>query len=384
MSSHGEKVGDIWCNIVTRFSVEHVFGNSRERIVEALERFRETLFRNKFFERLDSMNLEEIYQPIAADLGTMEDFLASSIRESKSRSILAMSNFLLESSGKRIRPALVILSERAASAGKDSTCDYDELIRIATAVELIHMASLIHDDVLDKAMMRRSKPSINARWGDDVSIALGDYIYSKAFELIGRCKNPDVFACISEAIYVMCEGELTQVCQRDNLDLSKDSYMVIVKKKTASLFAACCHAGTIIGNHSRAVQAALKEFGLNFGMAFQIIDDCMDIISEEKVLGKRPGQDVLAGDITLPLLTLLDVISQARREELKNMLESRIDQNSLKKIRTMFVNSGTVDLTRKTASSYIDLAKHKLDELENSDYRKSLSYLADYITQRTF
>ena len=97
MSSHGEKVGDIWCNIVTRFSVEHVFGNSRERIVEALERFRETLFRNKFFERLDSMNLEEIYQPIAADLGTMEDFLASSIRESKNRSILAMSNFLLES-----------------------------------------------------------------------------------------------------------------------------------------------------------------------------------------------------------------------------------------------------------------------------------------------
>ena len=352
--------------------------------MEALERFRETLFRNKFFERLDSMNLEEIYQPIAADLGTMEDFLASSIRESKSRSILAMGNFLLESSGKRIRPALVILSERAASAGKNSTCDYDELIRIATAVELIHTASLIHDDVLDKAMMRHSKPSINARWGDDVSIALGDYIYSKAFELIGRCRNPEVFACISEAIYVMCEGELTQVCQRDNLDLSKDSYMVIVKKKTASLFAASCHAGTIVGNHSQAVQATLKEFGLNFGIAFQIIDDFLDIIGEEEVLGKRPGQDVVAGDITLPLLTLLDVISQPGREELKNMLKSTIDQDSLRTIRTMFVNSNAVDLTRKTASSYIDLAKHKLSKLENSDFKKSLSYLADYINQRTF
>ncbi|MHC4174386.1 MAG: polyprenyl synthetase family protein, partial [Planctomycetota bacterium] len=149
-------------------------------------------------------------------------------------------------------------------------------------------------------------------------------------------------------------------------------------------FAACCHVGTIIGNHNRAVQAALKEFGLNFGMAFQIIDDCRDIISDEKVLGKRPGQDVLAGDITLPLLTLLDVIGQARSQELKNMLESRVDQDSLRKMRTMFVNSDAADLTRKTASSYIDMAKHKLDELENSDYRKSLSYLADYINQRTF
>ncbi|MHC4659109.1 MAG: polyprenyl synthetase family protein [Planctomycetota bacterium] len=327
------------------------------------------------------MELEEIYRPIADELKTVEGFLASSIKESKNGAILAMSSFLLQSSGKRIRPALVVLSEKAASVGKDGTCNRDELVRIATAVELIHMASLIHDDVLDKAMMRRSRPSINARWGDDVSIALGDYIYSKAFELIGKCKNPDVFACISEAIYVMCEGELTQVCQRDNIELSKDSYMVIAKKKTATLFAACCHAGTIIGNHSRAVQAALKEFGLNFGMAFQIMDDCRDIIGEEKTLGKRPGQDVIMGDMTLPLLILFDIASRTKREELKDILESRIDQDSLTKIRTMFVNLDAADLTRKTASSYTDRAKQELGELENSDYKKSLNYLANYITQ---
>lgn len=330
------------------------------------------------------MKIEEIYKPIADDLKSVEGFLALSIKESKNRSILAMSNFLLESSGKRIRPALVILSEKAASAGKNNSCNHDELIRIATAVELIHMASLIHDDVLDKAMMRRNRPSINARWGDDVSIALGDYIYSKAFELIGKCKNPDIFGCISEAIYVMCEGELTQVCQRNNLDLSRDNYMVIVKKKTASLFGASCHAGTIVGNHSRVVQAALKEFGLNFGIAFQIMDDCKDIICEEKTLGKRPGQDVIVGDMTLPLLTLLDVISLSKRGELENLLESRMNQDSLRKIRAMFVSSDAADLTRKTALSYIDRAKHRLDELKDSDYKKSLNYLADYITQGTF
>ena len=330
------------------------------------------------------MNLEKIYEPIAGDLKMVENLLVSSIKESKNRSILAMSNFLLESGGKRLRPALVILSEKAASAGKDSNCNHDELIRLATAVELIHMASLIHDDVLDRAAMRRSKPSINARLGDDISIVFGDYIYSKAFELIGKCRNPDVFECISQAIYVMCEGELIQVCQRGNLNLSKDNYITIVRKKTASLFAACCHAGTIIGNHNRTVQIALKEFGLNFGIAFQIIDDCKDITSEEKVLGKRPGQDVIAGDMTLPLLTLLDVISPASSEELKNVLESRIDQGSFGKIRIMFVNSDAADLTKKTALYYIDRAKHKLAEVENSDYKKSLNCLADYITQETF
>jgi octaprenyl-diphosphate synthase len=330
------------------------------------------------------MNLEKIYQPIAGDLKMVENLLVSSIKESKNRSILAMSNSLLESGGKRLRPALVILSEKAASAGKDSNCNHDELIRLATAVELIHMASLIHDDVLDRAAMRRSKPSINIRLGDDISIVFGDYIYSKASELIGKCRNPDVFECISQAIYVMCEGELIQVCQRGNLNLSKDNYITIVRKKTASLFAACCHAGTIIGNHNRTVQIALKEFGLNFGIAFQIIDDCKDVTSEEKVLGKRPGQDVIVGDITLPLLTLLDVISPASSEELKNVLESKIDQSSFGKIRTMFVNSDAADLTKKTALSYIDRAKHKLAEVENSDYKKSLNCLADYITQETF
>ncbi len=330
------------------------------------------------------MNLEGIYQPIANDLKKVEYFLESSIKESRNQSILAMSGSLLASGGKRLRPALVILSEKAAAAGKNNNCNHDDLIKLATAVELIHIASLIHDDVLDGAAMRRSKPSINARLGDDISIVFGDYIYSKAFELIGKCRNPDVFECISQAIYVMCEGELIQVCQRGNLNLSKDNYITIVRKKTASLFAACCHAGTILGNHSPAVQTTLKEFGLNFGIAFQIIDDCKDIISEERILGKHPGQDVVAGDMTLPLLSLLDVVGRTEKQEIASILKSKINESSFKKIRKMFVSSEALDLTRKTALYYIDRARHGLDELENSDYKRSLGCLTDYITQRTF
>ena len=329
------------------------------------------------------MDLKEIYRPIANDLGRVEDFLASSIKESNNQSILAMSDFLLDSPGKRTRPALVLLSEKAASVGNNN-CDHDELVKIATAVELIHMASLIHDDVLDEATMRHNKPSVNSRWGNNISIVLGDYIYSKAFELIGKCQNPDVFTCISEAIYVMCEGELTHVCQRNNLDLSKDNYLVIVKKKTASLFAACCHAGTIIGNHGRVIQLALRDFGLNFGIAFQIIDDCRDIISEEKTLGKRPGQDVVIGDITLPLLNLLEDLSLSKQEEIKNILESQISDANLKRIRTMLVDSDALFKTQEAAASYINCAKERLNTLEDSDFKESLSQLADYITEQTF
>ncbi|MHC4530388.1 MAG: polyprenyl synthetase family protein [Planctomycetota bacterium] len=330
------------------------------------------------------MNLEEIYRPITDDLKKAERFLEFSIKESKNPSILAMSDSLSESGGKRLRPALVILSAKAASAGKGSNCDHNELIMLAAAMELIHIASLIHDDVLDGATMRRSKPSINARLGDDVSIVFGDYIYSKAFELIGKCRNPDVFECISQAIYVMCEGELIQICQRGNLDLSKDNYITIVRKKTASLFAACCHAGTILGNHDESVRTSLKEFGLNFGIAFQIIDDCKDIIGEARVLGKEPGQDVAAGDMTLPLLNLLEVAGPTGRREIKRMFESTVDKHSLERTRKMFVGTGALASTQKTALYYIDRAKRELNGLKNSDYQRSLHCLTDYITEDFF
>ena len=163
------------------------------------------------------MDLKKIYQSITDDLKEMECLLSSAITESSNHSILEMSKSLLESPGKRARPALVILCAKAATVGVDSDYDHDELICVAAAMELIHMASLIHDDVVDGASMRHNMPSINARWGDGVSLLLGDYIYSKAFEMIGKCRNPDVFVCLSEAMHVMCEGELSQIFQRNNL-----------------------------------------------------------------------------------------------------------------------------------------------------------------------
>jgi octaprenyl-diphosphate synthase len=327
------------------------------------------------------MTLDSIYKPISDDLKKVDSLLASSIRESTNQSVLDMSNSLSGlSGGKKLRPALVILSEKAASAGNGDG-NIEGLITLATAVELIHLASLIHDDILDKATVRRGKPSVNAVLGNDISIVFGDYIYSKAFELIGKCRNPDIFKCISQAIYIMCEGELIQVCQRGNLNLPVDKYIDVVKKKTAMLLATCCQAGAILGNHGQTVQTALKEFGMNFGVAFQIIDDCRDIVSGENTLGRKPGQDALTGDITLPLLNLLDIASRTEKKKIKTILASSPDSRDAKTIREMFIDSGAMETTRKTALCYIGRARSRLEELESSDYRKSLYGLTDYIAE---
>lgn len=330
------------------------------------------------------MNLDRIYQPIAEDIEAVESFLQVCLLDSQSLDIQSLGGLLLESSGKRMRPALVILSERAASAGNGSTCDSQGLIRLATSLELIHLASLIHDDVLDGATMRRNKPSINARMGDNISIVFGDYIYSKAFELIGKCRNHDIFESICNTVYLMSEGELIHICRRGNLELSKDSYLDIIIKKTASLFAAGCHVGTIYGNHSNTVRQALKKFGMNFGIAFQIIDDCRDIISEKKVLGKHPGQDIVSGDMTLPLLNLFDAAGEKEKCKIVNIFKSKVNEDDLRFLKQIFVESGAFDKTRETIFAYLEEANITLNILENSQYKKSLQNMTESISEEMF
>lgn len=330
------------------------------------------------------MKLEEIYQPISEDLKAVDDLLRSALGESQNAAVSAMGVELLEAPGKRMRPALVFLAEKAACGGRTSTSDRQELVEAAAAMELIHIASLIHDDVLDEASLRHNRPTVNNRYGEDISIVLGDYVYSMAFQLIGRKGRAEVFSCLSEAIHAMCEGELIHVCQRRNLDLSERNYIVIAEKKTASLFAASALAGAIIGNHGEAARDAMREFGLKLGVAFQIVDDWRDVVSEAAELGKEPGQDVLAGDITLPLLALSDSVGQTEREELKNMLGSAAGPGKLQRLKTMLAESDALSKTQQIVASYASGAKKSLDGFEGSVYKESLITLVDYVAQNGF
>jgi len=336
------------------------------------------------------MRLKKIYSPVEKELNGVNAVLRASLSGSKNGPIAKINKFLLGVPGKRLRPALVVLSANLSltKSPKSKNPAYrtgrQQLLKAAAALELIHTASLVHDDIIDHADLRHHQPTINHKWGQDVAIASGDYLYTEAFRLIAQCGNPDILSCISQATKLMCEGELQQVCQRDNLDLLKKQYLIMVKKKTAVLFAASCHTGAIMAGSDRITQEALKEYGLNFGIAFQMMDDCLDLIASEAQLGKKPGADFEAGELTLPILNLLESVPAGQREKVRKILASRSCPESFKKIKSMFFDSRAVLKTKNTVLSFIALAKDSLNVFPDSAYKRSLFSLADFITYRGF
>jgi len=231
--------------------------------------------------------LNKIYLPIRKEMKKVDSLIESSFEKTGDKTIVNVISFLLESPGKRLRPALAILSAKATLPHKIPRIE-KKLIKIASAIELIHMASLLHDDVIDHSLTRHNKVTVNSKWGKDVAITMGDYLYSVAFRLIAECDNLDVMHCLSSATKTMCEGELIQVCERNNLDLLKERYILIVKKKTASLFAASCQTGALVSNGRRDYLKALTAYGVNFGITFQIVDDYLDLTGDEKKIGRKP------------------------------------------------------------------------------------------------
>jgi geranylgeranyl pyrophosphate synthase len=260
-------------------------------------------------------SLAHILRPILPDLEAVRGRLAETLAETNDARVREIVDYLLESPGKRMRPALVLLSARAAGGtGNGSPGSNRACLNVAAAVELIHMASLVHDDLIDGAAVRHHRPSIQAKWGKRVSVSVGDYLCAKAFRLIADCADPRLFAIVGSQLCAMCEGELLQVVERGDFNVSAHRCMAVMEKKTAALFAACCGAGAATAAHQDGVCEALQTFGFHFGIAFQILDDCRDLLSDQERLGKTPGQDLLAGDVTLPPVVRDSILLAARRE----------------------------------------------------------------------
>lgn len=322
--------------------------------------------------------LKEIYQPIKKELAAVEQALERSLKGASNKSILGINNYLLGAKGKRLRPALVILSARASQ--RQSPINEGAMVSIAAAIELIHSASLIHDDVIDHAFLRHNKPAINSKYGQDVSIVLGDYLYSIGFELISSCRNPGILSCIASATKAMCEGELLQVCERDNLDLLRKRYIIIAKKKTASLFVASCQAGAILSGRQAPIQHTLREYGLNFGIAFQIIDDYLDLTGKPKDLGKAPGADFKMGELTLPVLNLLTLTKDKNR--LLSLIKLQDSPEAFEELRQRFINSNADIRTKDEIYYYIRKTRESLSNLESSCFKEILFALTDYVADR--
>jgi heptaprenyl diphosphate synthase len=337
-------------------------------------------------------NLTHIFRCVADDMQAVEKHLAATLGDTTDPPVRQIVDFLLESPGKRIRPALVLLAARATGAASNGSARAQfAWINVATAVELIHMASLVHDDLIDNGTLRHHRPTIHAKWGRKVSVFLGNHLCAKAFQLVAQCADPRLFAILGSQLCAMCEGEIQQVAGRGDFQMSARHCLAMTEKKTAALFGACSGAGALAAAGEPRICKALREFGLHFGIAFQVLDDCRDLLSDEKGLGKAPGQDLLAGDVTLPLLYVLRQYRRRGRpgaqdegEKLGSSEGERARRSEGEREPPTFLPSSLLTFwaSRRLArvvASHVDRAKQELQPLAESSFKDSLGRLADHI-----
>lgn len=322
------------------------------------------------------MSLDSILWPIKSDLEKVERRLEEYLC-SDSPLIFHVSRYLLERKGKRIRPALVFLS-----FGEDNSPNKDKVFDTAVAIELIHTATLLHDDVIDQSTTRRGKASVNYRWSNLVSVLMGDYLLAKAFKILVNIGIPPLLEAISQATERVSLGELFQVQERGNFKLSEKEYIRIIADKTASLFSVACKSGAIIRDADKKTQIIYQLLGEDFGICFQIIDDLLDLIGDEKKTGKELGNDLQEGKITLPLIYALANSGDGTREKIFKLLEQGYKSEYFPQIRYFVESEGGIEYSRKRAWDFGNKAMKLISELDDSEYKKALQELVNFILTR--
>ena len=302
--------------------------------------------------------------------------------ERQARSSVQVIDFLGEylraSGGKRVRPALTILANYAV--GGDGS-RYNS-IRMATVMEFLHTATLVHDDVIDKADTRRKRPTVNSLYGNETAVLMGDWLYMSAFETSLAERSLPILDILTSVTRKMTEGELLQLTLLNHADISEAQYLDVLKRKTAYLFSASCEIGSILGGANEQQQTALRDYGLFLGTAFQLIDDLLDFTSNQDVLGKAAGADLLGGKVTLPLIYLRDADPNSL-ELIQTVLdEGKYHTVTQQDLREAMVRTGALDLARRRATEYAKNASAALDNLPDSEYCDSLRSLPSYIIDR--
>ena len=300
-------------------------------------------------------NLAELLQPIGTELPRVEEALASQVQGFDHR-LGDYVQYVLSGTGKRLRPSLALLA--GGATGRVT----EEHITLAVIVELIHVATLIHDDVLDEADLRHRLPTSNSRWGNEVSVLLGDCLFAHALRLAASYSTTVVCRKISEATNTVCSGEILQTQRRFSLDLTLDQYLNILNMKTGALFAVSCELGAILNGAPVPVVKCMHEFGTNLGIAYQIYDDCVDIFGQERQAGKSLGTDMKKGKLTLPFLLLLQHVNSSKREELGAMI-FRNSQQEQQHLLRLVLGNGVVGESLAAIDTYISRAQTSLTGL---------------------
>ena len=289
-----------------------------------------------------------------------------------------LGDYLRSSGGKRVRPALVILANYSIGGRGDS----DNVIRLATVMEMLHTATLVHDDIIDNADLRRSRATINARFGNHAAVLMGDWLYMSAFETSLKERSLEILDILTRLTRKMTEGELIQLTTIGKVDISEEEYYDILKRKTAYLFAGCCEIGAILGDASPERQTAMREYGMNLGIAFQLADDLLDFTSDEKALGKAAGADLLEGKMTLPLIKLVKSDSSFKGMIEEIMLTGEYRDSVKNEIADQLQNLNLLAQVQDIATGYASEARKNLEILPQTEYREALDEIPNFVIAR--
>jgi octaprenyl-diphosphate synthase len=321
-----------------------------------------------------SATLRVLYAPIQQELHQVEELISRELC-SEYPFVDRLVKYGVRLGGKRLRPALVLLAGQACAPLRQ-----DHLV-LAAAVEMIHTATLIHDDVLDEATLRRHIDTVNSRWDNETSVLLGDYLLARCLCLVSSVET--TFACrtIAEASRAMCEGELRQIASRGDYGLTEQDYLGIITGKTAALTACCCQLGAHYGAADAAAEAALTEYGRYLGIAFQIADDLLDVLGDEATAGKSLGTDLAKQKSTLPLIRVLQQTSQAERREVVTLL-SGTGNHRRDALRPWLERFDAIAYAQDKAQWYARRAAAELDALPASPTRQAMQSLTEFVVTR--
>jgi len=313
-------------------------------------------------------------QEIEDELLLLDDCLKQAVY-ARSKLIKEPLEKMISSGGKRLRPAMVL------AAARFGDYEFEKVKPIAVAVELIHTATLVHDDIIDDSPIRRGIPSIQAQLGKDVAVFIGDYIFCKVFDLLASLENFEILKLSSKVLYKICEGEIKQREDLFNTGITIKNYLYRIQRKTALLFALSCQLGAIAANAPKEVARHLYQYGIKIGTAFQITDDILDIIGDEKELGKPAGTDIREGVITLPAIYALKNASESK--ELSQILSTKnCTDDQVKRALEIIKKSGGVMLSQKIAKTYAEKAKKIVEILPESNNNKLLIDVTELVYNR--
>jgi octaprenyl-diphosphate synthase len=324
-----------------------------------------------------ALTAREIFDLIQGDLEQVEKRISIESVASVD-AVTAIGQYLQSAGGKRLRPALLLISSKMIGNGTSATA-----LQLGAVVELIHAATLVHDDVIDAAETRRGRPSTNVKWGNHTCVLAGDWLYMQAFQIALRERSFQILDLLIGLTQMMVEGELIQLERIGRIDVTEADCMELVDRKTACLFSVCARLGAIAGHADVAVQEKLSEYAWNLGMAFQLVDDVLDFTAREKTLGKPVGGDLREGKVTLPLVYALERATPDERRLVETILRDRnYDAVPFKSILSLLDKYQGIERVKERAQNFTEKSRAIISEFPDSPYQRALLAVTDLITER--